>query len=370
MNFTSAWAYAEHLTELLKRDQEEVLNIYNQLRANEGKEYKHSLQSLHSTIGGKNNIFVDSIRTEFVNPNDFMAQWIKGLCDTYGEKVFNGPNGEYQYIILEMMKYSICQRYINKFLERNFYRNLKERKRYKPNESLWEVWFGSNPLFWGIMISPAYRQEKWTNDVSEIRRARYEYWTIGHILSTGIVVQGNSQPYQFSDLQSFINFYEQIVMRISKSEYEKQIMIRYFDFLKKHRNVKEVPLLIPEFRFSRDEQAHKYRLDFTILNPYTRNLLGFEISPQSTHMHVSGITSKTQKQMNEDIKMQWEKEMAKRNEFYKQYGITVITFTDSMLKDIDSCFDRIKECLEQRDVEKTNFEEQVQRLQLILKKCG
>lgn len=370
MGFTSAWAYAEHLTEVLKKDQEEVLKIYSNLRVREGKADSCSLQSLHSTIGGKNNIFVDSIRTEFVNPNDFIAQWLKGLCDAYGEKVFDGPNGKYQYIILEMMKYPICQKYINTFLERNFYRNLKERKRYKPNENLWEVWFGSNPLFWGIMISPAYRQEKWTNDVSEIRRAKYEYWTIGHILSTGIVSPGNPQPYTFADLQAFVNFYEQIVMRISRSDYEKQIMAKYFEFLKRHENVTEVPLLIPEFRFSKEDQAHKYRLDFTILNPYTQKLIGFEISPQSTHMSVSGITSKTQKQMNEDIKLQWEKEMAKRNEFYKQYGITTITFTDGMLRDIDICFDKVKEYLEQRGAKKVNFEEQVQRMQSILKMCS
>lgn len=107
MIFTSTWAYQQHLTELLKQDQDEVLNIYGKLRANEGKEHSFSLQSMHSTIGGKNNIFVDSIRTEFINPKDFQTQWIKGLCDEYGEKIYTGPNCEYQYIILEMLKYPI-----------------------------------------------------------------------------------------------------------------------------------------------------------------------------------------------------------------------------------------------------------------------
>lgn len=368
--YWSTWAYAEHLTELLKKDQQEVLNIYAGLRAKEGKEYCCSLQSLHNTIGSKNNTFVDSIRTEFINPKDFEAQWIKGLCDSYGDRVYEGANGQYQYIILEIMKYPICRKYIHRFLERNFYRNLKERKRYKPSENLWEVWFGSNPLYWGILISPAYRNDIWTNDVSEIRRADYEYWTIGHILETGIVVPNNPKPFQFSDLQAFINFYEQIVMRLSKSEYEKEIMRRYFEYLKIKSDVENTPLLIPEFRFDNDQIVHKYRLDFTILNPFTRQLIGFEISPQSTHMNIKGIRSKTQIQMNEDIKAQWEKEMAKRNEFFKQYGVTTITFTDSNLQNIDDCFDTIKEYLEMRDVQRTSYEEQEKRLDEILMKCG
>lgn len=369
MAYTSAWSYAEHLTEILLKDQEEVLQIYEDLRLFEGKK-SSSLQSMHSTIGGKNNIFVDSIRTEFLNPRDFKAQWIKGLCDQYGEKLYEGPNGKHQYIILEMMKFPVCSHYIDVFLERNFYRNVKERKRFKPNENLWEIWFGSNPLFWGIMISPAFRNGQWTNDVSEIRRAKYEYWTLGHILNTGIVMPENPQPYTFSDIGSFINFYEQIIFRLSKSDYEKEIMQQYFKYLSEIDNVFEVPLLIPELRFENENVNHKYRLDFTILNSYTRELIGFEISPQSTHMQISGIKTKTQKDMNEDIKEKWEKEMAKRNEYFSQYGITTITFTDEMLKNIENCFEIIKRFLEKRIRQKVDFEEQTQRLQSILRKCS
>lgn len=370
MAYTSAWSYAEHLTEMLKKDQEEVLEIYRKLRAFEGKDDLYSLQSMHNTIGSKNNTFVDSIRTEFLNPRDFKAQWIKGLCDQYGERIYPGPNGNYQYIILEMMKYPVCSNYIDLFLERNFYRNVKERKRYKPNESLWEIWFGSNPLFWGIMISPAFRNNQWTNDVSEIRRAKYEYWTIGHILNTGIVVPQNPQPNVFTDVEGFINFYSNIILRSSNSEYEKAIMQLYFEYLKGKSNVLDVPLLIPEIRFENENINHKYRLDFAILNSYTRELVGFEISPQSTHMKLTGIRTKTQKEMNEDIKEKWEKEMSKRNEYFSQYGITTITFTDEMLKDIHNCFEKIKVFLEKRNTQKINFEEQTQRLQSILQKCS
>ena len=360
--------YIDYLTKQLKRNEQEVYEIYCQLRRKEGKDSYFSEQSMRCTIGSKNNIFTDCVKNEFLSPSEFIADWIKGLCDRYGDKIYYGPNGAVRYILIEMMKYPICKEYIYDFLARNFYRNINERKRYKPSERLWEVWFGSNPLFWGIMICPAYRNGRWTNDVSEIRRASYEYWTIEHVLSTGIVVPNDSTPYTFSDLGGFINFYNHIIMRLSKSEYEKGIMERYFEYLKNCVNANSIPLLIPEFRFENDDTKHKYRLDFAILNSFTRQMIGFEISPQSTHMRVTGIRkeSKSQQQINSDIKLQWEKEMAKRNEFFSQYGITVITFTDSDLVNLDKCFEIMREYLEMRNPEKATFATQEERLNTIL----
>lgn len=363
---TSLEEYEKQLTQRLKKLEPEVLEIYNNLRAKEGSPNSRNLVSLHNTIGSKNNIFVDSVRTEFFSPKDFIAHWYHGLCNQYGDKIYKGAQGKYQYIIIEMLRFPICKEYIELFLERTFYRTIKEKTRYKPNESLWEVWFGSNPLIWGIMLSPVFRNGKWTNDVSEIRRAKYEYWTISHIMQTGIVVPGDPNPHIFPDLQSFINMYRQVIKRLAKSPYEKEIMEFYFAYLENSSAPLETPLLIPEFRFGKDELAHKYRLDFTILNAYTRELIGFEISPQSTHMQIKGITNKTQAEMNADIKSKWEKEMDKRNEYFRQYGITTITFTDDKLTDLSACFRVILEYLEKRDKKRIEIAEQEGRLQQIL----
>ena len=170
--------------------------------------------------------FENCVKNELLSPSEFIAEWIKGLCDQYRDKIYNGSTGAVRYILIEMMKYSVCKEYIYDFLTRNFYRHINERIRYKPSEQLWEVWLGSNLLYCGILTSPAYRNNIWINDVSEIRRANYEYWTIGHILTTGIVVPDNPSPCKFPDLNSFIIFYNQIIMRLSKSEYGKRLIIR------------------------------------------------------------------------------------------------------------------------------------------------
>ena len=294
----------DELNALMAKDEKAVYDIYCLLRAREGREQKPSMQSMKTTIGSKNNTYADCVNNEFSSPEHFYTKWLKGLIDQCGDYVHCGPNGPYKDILIEMMRYEVCRKYIKLFLTRNYYRNYKPRQRYKPLPALWEVWFGTNPLFWGIMISPAYRNGVWTNDVSEIRRAAYEYWTIGHVLKVGIVTQNNPKPYMFADLNSFISFYQQIFMRLSRSQYEQAIMARYLMYVEKSDNPLEIPLLIPEFRFYKEEKEHKYRLDFIILNPYTRKNVGFEISPQSTHMSISGIKTgnKTQKQLNEELK--------------------------------------------------------------------
>ena len=360
--------YEKALSMELSRDEEEVHQIYCMLREREGNENKLSLQSMRNTIGSKNNEFTDCIHREYATAEDFLAEWIKGLVDQQGAKIQYGSDGEpVHYILIEMMHYPIAKNYILNFIKRNFYRNYHERTRFKPLANLWEVWFGSNPLYWGILICPVKRGGSWTNDVSEIRRTSYEYWTVGHVMSTGIVALDSLYPYTFPTLNSFIAFYDHIIKRLSKSVYEQEIMSRYFEYLSKNSNYREVPLLIPEFRYYGDEVDHKYRLDFTILNPYTQRYVAFELSPQSTHMNISGIKKegKTQKEINDELKIQWQKEMDKRNKYFSQYGITVITFTDAHLQDIDKCFNTIKIYLEERAIPKANYSEQIGRIENI-----
>ncbi len=347
--------YEKLFTDKMKLIKDDVLKIYCNLREKEGND-KFSYQSMMNTIGSKNAIFANCEREEFLTPRSFIREWMQGLYKEYGEKIYEGVNGTYKHILIEMLKEPVCKDFIEYYLVRNYYRNYTARVRYKPADSLKEIWFGPNPRFWGLMICPAFRNGKWTNDASEIRRANYEYWTIGHVLSTGVVAPNNQMPIRFDSLDDFIAFYKQEFMQLSKSHYEREIMQLYFDYVSSHKNCYEVPLLIPELRFNKEEKNHKYRLDFTILNVYSRKAIGFEISPQSTHMYVPDIAkySKTQTEVNFEIKENWEKETDKRNDYYSQYGISVVTFTDKHLKNIKMCFEKIKDYLEERGTTQAN----------------
>lgn len=250
--------------------------------------------------------------------------------------------------LLGVLRDPFLKDYLYRFLERNFYRNFNARMRAKPDEILWQLWFGSGKLHWGLIISPALRLGQWTNDKSQMRREDYEYWTIGHVLQTGLIDPEQTNPLEFKDIDALYSFYLSVIKRTSNSEHEKAIIDRYIAFAKESNNPLEIPFLIPELRYAGKEKEHEYRLDFTVLNPYTMSLTGFEISPASSHVSIKGIRSKTQKVLNSELSEKWSKEMSKRNSYFKGFGISTITFTDDQLLDLDNCFQQILEVLVER----------------------
>ena len=115
-----------------------------------------------------------------------------------------------------MLQVPLLKEYIHLFLERNYYRNFDARVRAKPDDSLWQVWFGSGNLVWGLLISPALRFGEWANDKSQMRRETYAYWTIEHVLETGLIAPETETPVTFSDVDGFLSFYETVLARVSK----------------------------------------------------------------------------------------------------------------------------------------------------------
>lgn len=327
-----------------------------------------TLQSLHGIVGGKNNSYVDSVRTQFLDFEDFFAQWIKGLNDTFilqKEQHMKFHNefdwsGRAAFQNVRLLKDKKIFLYTQKFLERNFYKHINQRIRLKPDESLWAMWFGYK-LTYGLLIAPVPTSLGWRIDKSEIRRVKYNYWTIGHVMQTGLIDPTLDDPITFIDINSFYGFYQSVLKRLSNSTYEQQICDLYIDYLKKSEDLFNEPFLIPEFRYLGLVKDHEHRLDFTVLNQHSVEYVGFEISPASSHMAVSNLKQK-QITVNEDLKKSWEKEMAKRNKYFDRFGITTKTFTDKHLIDINACFEQIKQVLSNRPGSKISVDFQKQRL--------
>lgn len=350
----------------LKTKQARILKII----AGEVGEANYSFQQFNGRFGGKNNIYVDSVRTQFLDFDDFYAQWLKGLIDLYEEDrdyFLNNygyiPYEKASFINLRLMQIPEVEAFVKLFLERSFYNRIHERTRSKPDENLWSIWFGDK-LCYGLVIAPVKRKDGWTNDKSEIRRVKYAYWTIGHVLSEGLIDPALDSPISFHNSESFIQFYQSILKRISNSQHEQAICDRYVEYLKASEDIEKEPLLIPEVRYAGLQKRHEYRLDFTILNAHTSEYVGFEISPASTHMTVSKLKEK-QRIVNDELKDKWEREMKKRNSYFQNYGISVMTFTDSDLTDIDRCFETIKARLINRGNPRVKTQAQLERLSSI-----
>lgn len=344
------------MTARLKSLQDKALMRFEEITG------RNSIHSFHAMMGSNNNTYVDSVNSVFLDPNDFISRWLEGLTEkvkqrakekTLKPRVNFGVNRE--YFLMHALQDTILREYLFLFLARNFYRNFKERIRSKPDESLWSIWFGGGNLVWGLLISPEMRNDDWAIDKSEIRRSDFNFWTIRHVMKTGLIDPESKEPIKFNKPDDFIQFYRSVLKRVSNSLYEKAIAERYIEYLKKSLAPYEVPFLIPELRYAGKESKHKYRLDYTILNPYTMELVGFEISPASTHMSVPKIRDVKKVDMNRDLSEQWKKEMDKRNDYFSKFGITTITFTDEDLKDIDACFDIIAKYLSARGMPKNSL---------------
>ena len=108
---------------------------------------------MHAHIGRNNNIFLDSVRTQFAGPDDFIARWLNGLqaklseIEVSGRRQY-GRRKQSEEIVYDAIQNRTLRVYVLKFLERNFYRNFRARIRAKPDDALWSIWFGSGNLFW------------------------------------------------------------------------------------------------------------------------------------------------------------------------------------------------------------------------------
>ncbi len=325
-----------------------------------------TVSSLHGKIGGKNNDFTNCVEDKFINFQEFYSAWLNEFndrCERNEVKLYEGGSLS---DLLTLFSDKDIREYTELFLERNFIKNYRARVRNKPEESLWKIWFG-NELVHGLFIAPANTPDGGVRiDKSEIRRASYNYWTVGHVMSTGLYDPENEEFYNFSDINELLNYYVSIIKRLSKSPYEKEICIRYVKYLSQSADIMSEPFLIPEFRYEGLEKKCKYRVDFTVLNPYTFKFIGFELSPSSSHMSVSGIKGKKQTVVNEELKEKWEKEMHKRNEYLQRYGVTLVTFTDSDLQDIDNCFSIMESVLGERAELTNDIKREESRLERLI----
>lgn len=291
--------------------------------------------SLNSKIGSKNDEFFD-LKNEVVNtPEEFRNKWLKGLKARVNSH--HSPNHEW---ILDMAKeHESFKKYLMLFLERSYLNHFEELSKHRPNPSQSEMWIGQTNANYGLLVTPRFKNGEWENDKSEIRAFKQGYWTIGHVMETGLVIPGKDKIFTFADIEQYLLFFTDTLVRNSGSKYEYELAEYYAEYVRSSAKPLEVPLLIPEFRYLGLEKKHKYRLDFLIVNPYTFRKLGFELSPWSTHGYLSKIKGLTQKEVNKMALDNFEKEMKKHRGYFKMHDIITLIYTDEQLEDCKKLFD-------------------------------
>lgn len=218
----------------------------------------------------------------------------------------------------------------------------KEKKRVLEFiESHSEIWIGINQIAFGLLIRPFFSEKSWKSKPQD--ELSYTPWTIGHVLVEGLVVPKKDEVIRFNNPQEWLSYFLNTIVRSTQSEYQYQLAKRYCKFVNEAENPLEVPLLIPEYRFLGKIAKHKYRLDFTMISFQQWVRLGIELSPWSVHGKLTNTQKKTTGEVNREAKKNFEREIKKAREYFHQYRISVLSYSDSDLdlKGMDEIFEDI-----------------------------
>lgn len=306
-----------------------------------------SVHSLNGKIGGKFDQFID-IKNEVITSSDhFISLWLQGYKDNLKNRGSYTENSALYKTYQLLQKHTVFKDYLFLFLKRVYLRNFDALSKKRPTIEDAEIYIGQNNANYGILITPRFVSGGyWENDKSEIRHFKKQYWSIGHILETGFIIPGKNDRITFRDVPDYLNFFVNVIVRNSGSKYEMEIAELYREYVLNHTRPENIPLLIPEYRYEGIDVIHKYRLDFTIIEPNDLNKVGFELSPWSTHGHLKGTKAMTQKAINEKASQNFEKEMKKQKSYFKRHGIFTLIYTDEDLKDTSEIFEDMKKYLE------------------------
>ncbi len=298
--------------------------------------------SLNATIGGWAKAFIDLHHDVIHSSEQYAQRYMAGLRS--GMEA-GGPNAKIYRRNFERFRVSqAAQRYFMLFLHRSYLKHFDELSRKRPQLDEAEVWIGQNNADYGLLITPRWNPAtaSWENDRSEIRHFRPLYWTIGHVLKTGLVTPQDEDVIRFGSVGDYLTFFKNVLVRASGSPHERAIAQRYVQHVAVASDPLNVPLLIPEFRYEGRAAKHRYRLDFCIIDPLTMQKVGYELSPWSTHGHLSKLGGLTGAEINAMAQDNFEREMEKHKAFFRTHDVFALVYTDRDLIDPDAIFEDMK----------------------------
>jgi hypothetical protein len=303
--------------------------------------------SLNAKIGGKADEFIDLKNEVISSPEHYASLYLEGFKSALSKGKYKNSYDE-MHSLFE--KSEAAQEYLMLFLQRSYLTHYDELSKKRPTIADAEVWIGQNSADYGLLVTPRFAEGDWENDKSEIRHFKPKYWTIGHVMKNGLVIPGKNKRIKFNNVEDYLVFFEETLVRSTKSAHQIKIAELYCDYVRNSADPLSVPLLIPELRYEGRLAKHKYRLDFCVIDPITLQKTGFELSPWSTHGQLTGTSKKSQKQINAEAQGNFEKEIKKQRLYYKSKGIFVLIYTDTDLDQIDNIFSDIEECLNPKPV--------------------
>jgi hypothetical protein len=285
--------------------------------------------TINARIGYRTDLYIDLKNDIIRSQDEYVSKWMTAFK----------ANEATDDLWALFRKSSSFRKYLQLFLQRSYLKHFEELSKKRPRVEESEMWIGQLNADYGLLVTPRWTGDEWENDKSEIRAFKQGYWTIGHVMQTGLVIPDSDEPFEFASVKQYLQFFRDTLVRNSGSPYERKIAGYYCDYVLQSPKPLDVPLMIPEFRYLGRDPKHIHRLDFTIVNPFTLDKVGFELSPWSTHGELKGIKKMTQKKVNETANANREKEFKKHRDYFKKHNVFALIYTDTDLKDCKKLFD-------------------------------
>jgi hypothetical protein len=301
--------------------------------------------SLNAFIGSKSDEYIKLRDDVIKSPVEFKSKWLAGLKKVVAASKATGFDQRHLRMHeLISGEYPNFQKYVSLFLEGSFLKHYEEHYKIKPKIDETEYWFGNNADEFGLLVTPRFANGRWENDKSEIRHFKHPYWTLSHLMETGLCYMDERKTRSFSMLIDYLQFFRDLVRR-TNSKYQLAVADEYIKYVNNHQEPLSVPVLIPELRYDPLKKKHQHRLDFLVVNPWSLEKYGFEFSPWSTHGQLKGA-KRSMSEYNKEAKENFEAEMRKHKRYWRKFGVSYIIYTDEDLADIDEVWNEIKRHLE------------------------
>lgn len=318
--------------------------VFEELRDVEDGKYCNEA-SLNAFIGSKSDEYLNLHEDVIKTPTEYVSRWLTGLKKATATSKITGTDPRHVRMhTLVTGPYPSFKKYVNLFLQSSFLKHYDEHYKTKPKLDESSYWFGNNDDEFGLLVTPRFNAGQWENDNSEIRHFKHPYWTLSHVMETGLCYMSEEKMRTFSKLEDYLQFFRDLVRR-TKSKYQLEIADRYIEYVSEHEDPLSIPILIPELRYDPFKNKHEHRLDFLIINPWSMEKSGFEFSPWSSHGQLSGA-KRTLTEYNKEAKENFEKEMRKHKKYWRKFGVSYIVYTDEDLADMDEIWNEMRNHLE------------------------
>src|SRR5258708_8582897 len=190
-----------------------------------------TVHSLNATYGGKHAEYIDIKHAVIDTPEQFVTLYLQGFLRTLEELGPYARSGNRYFDAYHQVKeHRKVREWLVLFLKRTFLRNYEALSRVRPTDEEASIWIGQKNASYGLFVTPRFKHGQWENDKSEIRHFRPRYWTIGHVLATGFVVPGEKDRITFKNVDKYLSFFQNTLVRNSGSKHELPLAKRYYNF--------------------------------------------------------------------------------------------------------------------------------------------